>query len=130
MGVKGEPEARDAGKVTVMADYGPYRGTVDGVHDGDTVNVILDIGFDLSIYTRIRVFGINAPELSTPEGKAARDFAKKLLKHGAHVTVVSRGWDKFGGRIDGVITYSGGDFAAKMISSGHAKPWTGKGVKP
>jgi len=113
-----------------MADYGPYPGEIDSVHDGDTVNVILDVGFDLSIYTRVRVFGINAPELSTPEGKAARDFAKKILKKGTRVTVLSKGWDKFGGRIDAVITVKGVDFAKKMLDAGQAKPWDGKGVKP
>jgi endonuclease YncB( thermonuclease family) len=113
-----------------MADYGPYIGAIDSVHDGDTVNVILDVGFDLSIYTRCRVFGINAPELKTPEGKAAREFARKVLKKGTRVSVLSKGWDKFGGRIDAVITIKGVDFAQKMIAAGHAKPWDGKGVKP
>jgi micrococcal nuclease len=117
-----------------MGDYGPYSGVVDSVHDGDTVNVVLDIGFDLRVHTRIRVFGINTPELNTPAGKAARDFAQSLLKAGVEVQVVSKGWDKFGGRIDGVITVKDGnqvwDFAEKMKAAGHAKPWDGKGIKP
>jgi endonuclease YncB( thermonuclease family) len=61
------------------AVFGPYAGVVDLVHDGDTINVKLDVGFDLTVYARVRVFGINAPELSTDAGKAARDFAKTLL---------------------------------------------------
>jgi endonuclease YncB( thermonuclease family) len=113
-----------------MADFGPYTGEVDSVQDGDTVNVVLDVGFDLSIYTRVRVFGIDAPEISTDAGKAARDFAKTILKPGDAVTVLSKGWDKFGGRIDGVITIKGEDFAKKMLAAGHAKPWDGKGPKP
>ena len=78
---------------------------VDLVHDGDTVNVKLDVGFDLTVYARVRIFGINAPEISTPEGKVARDFAKDLLKPGDPVRVVSYGWDNYGGRIDGSIEY-------------------------
>jgi hypothetical protein len=35
----------------------PYRGTVDIVHDGDTVNVKLDVGFALTVYTSIRIDG-------------------------------------------------------------------------
>lgn len=54
--------------------FGPYRGVVDLVHDGDTVYAKLDVGFDLTVYTRIRIDGINAPELSTQAGKDARDF--------------------------------------------------------
>ena len=113
--------------------FGPYAGVVDSVHDGDTVNVKLDVGFDLTVYTRIRVNGINAPELNTPEGKAARDFAQSLLKPGDAVRVVSFGWDKFGGRIDASIAYdlaAPQDFAAVMIASGHAKQWDGTGPRP
>jgi len=113
-----------------VPDYGPYLGTIDSVHDGDTVNVALDVGFDLSVHTRVRVYGINAPELSTDAGKAAREFARTLLKPGDQVTVISKGWDKYGGRINGVINFSGGDYAERMIAAGHARPWDGKGVKP
>jgi hypothetical protein len=35
------------------------------------MNVKLDVGFELTVYTRVRVDGINA-ELSRPEGLGAR----------------------------------------------------------
>lgn len=113
-----------------MTLFGPYRGVVADVHDGDTVDVQLDIGFDLTVYARVRVFGINAPELSTVEGKAAREFARILIPPGASVFVVSHGWDKFGGRIDGEITFGTRSFAGEMIRAGHAVEWDGKGTKP
>ncbi|MFL5911428.1 MAG: thermonuclease family protein [Gaiellaceae bacterium] len=116
-----------------MSSFGPYRGVVDLVHDGDTVNVRLDVGFDLTVYARVRVAGINAPELTTDAGKAARDFARTLLPAGAPVRVVSHGWDKYGGRVDGEISYTGAadhvqqwlDFATAMIDAGHAVPYSG-----
>jgi endonuclease YncB( thermonuclease family) len=113
--------------------FGPYAGVVDSVHDGDTVYIKLDVGFDLSVYTRVRVAGINAPELATAAGKAARDYAQTLLKPGDAVRVVSFGWDKFGGRIDASIEYhldAPEDFAKTMIAAGHALPWDGTGPKP
>ena len=117
-----------------MSDaFGPYAGVVDSVHDGDTVNIKLDVGFDLTIYARVRVMGINAPELSTAAGKAARDFAQTLLSPGMPVRVISYGWDKFGGRVDASIQYNLADphdFAAAMMAAGHAVPWDGKGPKP
>ena len=103
--------------------FGPYRGTVDSVHDGDTVNVRLDVGFDLTVYARCRIQGINAPELSTDAGKAARDFARGLLPVGTQVLVTSYGWDKYGGRIDAGIRYDGKDFAQQMLDSGNAVPY-------
>ena len=114
-----------------MSVFGPYRGVVDLVHDGDTVNVRLDVGFDLTVYARVRIAGINAPELSTDAGKLARDFARSLLPVGAAVTVTSHGWDKYGGRIDGSLTLADmSDFGASMIYAGHAVVWDGKGAKP
>lgn len=104
--------------------YGPFRGTVDLVHDGDTIDIALDVGFDITIYARVRVFGINAPELSTDAGKAARDYARSLLPVGEQVSVISHGWDKYGGRVDGEILFGAGDnFATAMLDSGHAVPF-------
>src|SRR6266516_31629 len=101
--------------------FGPYKGVVDRVHDGDTINIRLDLGFDLTVYARVRVYGINAPELATDDGKLARDYAQTLLPVGAPVSVLSHGWDKYGGRIDGSITFNEAqEFGQAMINSGHA----------
>jgi endonuclease YncB( thermonuclease family) len=120
--------------------FGPFPARVDDVHDGDTVYLSIDLGFDhliashdLDGHPRLacRVYGINAPELSTDPGKAALAYAKTLLPAGARVQVVSHGWDKFGGRFDGAITLPDGrDFAQLMIASGNAVVWDGTGVKP
>lgn len=110
--------------------YGPYPGIIRQVHDGDTIHVDLDLGFGISFngaswdgkpLLSCRVYGINAPELSTDAGKAARDFAQTLLTEGLRVSVLSHGWDKYGGRFDGSITLPDGrDFGTVMINSGHA----------
>jgi endonuclease YncB( thermonuclease family) len=114
--------------------YGPYRGIVDNVHDGDTVYVKLDVGFDLTVYARCRIAGINAPELSTAEGKIAREFASKALPVGTEVMVTSQGWDKYGGRIDAVLTlvhpmvYMGltyTNFGLLMLEAGQAVKYDG-----
>src|SRR4051812_1419109 len=115
--------------------WGPYKGRIVRVHDGDTVMVDLDLGFDLIIIStgwdgssRIacRIYGINAPELSTDAGKAARVFAQTLLHSGDIVEVLSHGWDKYGGRFDGSIKLPDGrDFAQIMLSTGHAVPYGG-----
>jgi endonuclease YncB( thermonuclease family) len=47
------------------------------------------------------------------------------------VQVLSYGWDKYGGRIDGSTTMADGrDFGQVMIEAGHAKPYAGHGPKP
>lgn len=105
-----------------------YRFTVERVHDGDTVQGVLDAG--LGIYLgrsprplySIRFAGINAPELSTPEGKAARDFLQQYVHPGDVLDVESLAWDKYGWRIDGVpFTQDGVDLCDLMVMNGHAE---------
>lgn len=132
--------------------FGPYQATVSEIHDGDTiaVDVVLahptgrypgdkDLGFGVH-RTRtgivleamwVRLYGCNAPELATPAGKDALAYLLTLVKVGDPVTLLSYGWDKYGGRIDGTIQlHDGRDLTAVMIAAGHAAPWDGKGVKP
>lgn len=112
--------------------YGPYPARVLDVHDGDTCHLDVDLGFGITAtaYTvtghprlSCRVWGINAPELDTDAGKAARDYARTLLTPGLLVEVLSHGFDKYGGRFDGQITLPDGrDFGQTMIAAGHAVP--------
>lgn len=51
-----------------------YRCTILKVIDGDTVDADVDLGFDIHAKMRFRLAGINAPEMKTPEGRAARDY--------------------------------------------------------
>jgi endonuclease YncB( thermonuclease family) len=107
-----------------MATFGPYPAVVLEVHDGDTMRLEIDLGFGVHFSYSCRVFGINAPELATAAGKTARDYAKQLVAPGSAVSVVSHGWDKFGGRFDGELTLPDGrSFGAEMLAAGMAVPF-------
>jgi endonuclease YncB( thermonuclease family) len=109
---------------------------VDKVTDGDSVYLDIDLGFGHVIMAHNPFTGkpelecrlqtadgnpINAPEKSTPEGKAALAFAQTLLKPGDRCKTTSYGWDKYGGRYDGSITLADGrDFGQTMVDTGHA----------
>jgi len=113
-----------------MTVFGPYPAVVADVHDGDTLTLICDLGFNIAFRSACRCWGINSPELSTTEGKAALDYALTLIKPGDNCTVVSHGWDKYGGRFLGAITLADGrDFGVAMVTSGNAKPYFGVGPK-
>jgi len=109
---------------------GPYPALLRDWHDGDTGHFDIDLGFsniecayDLDGKPRLsaRIYGINAPELSTDAGKVARDYANQLCPPGTRVTVVSHGWDKYGGRWDATVTLPDGrDFAQAMLDAGQA----------
>jgi len=108
-----------------VTTFGPYPATVVSIHDGDTITLAIDLGFDITATERCRVFGINAPELSTQAGKDAVAYARTVIKFADRCTVISHGWDKYGGRFDGTITFPDGrDFAQLMLDSGHAIPMT------
>jgi len=112
--------------------FGPYPARVVSIHDGDTITFDIDLGFGLILNGQgfngeprvsCRVYGINAPELSTQAGKASLSFAETLLKPGEVCQVTSHGWDKYGGRFDGTITLPDGrDYATVMLSGGFAVP--------
>jgi len=56
-----------------------YAARVLKVVDGDTVHAELDLGIDVHITLKLRLAGINAPEMRTPEGPAARQHLMDLL---------------------------------------------------
>jgi len=106
--------------------YGPYPAVVASIHDGDTMTLDLDLGFNITFRSNCRVYGINAPELATQAGKDALAYAETLIHPGDKVTVLSHGWDKYGGRFDGSVTLPDGrDFATEMLTAGQAVPFKG-----
>jgi len=64
-------------------DNNLYRAVITDHHDGDTSHVVVDAGFDLDIHLTVRWYGINAPELATPEGKAALVWLNGVLPPGS-----------------------------------------------
>lgn len=60
-----------------------YRAYITDVYDGDTVTCNIDLGFGIIINKqKIRIFGINAPELrgeAREEGIIIRDKLRQLI---------------------------------------------------
>lgn len=105
--------------------------TVVRVHDGDTLVADLDLGWHVTLQAQsIRLARINAPELSTPSGKAALAFIDTLLGPGDHVTVLSHELDKYGRVLGEVSLADGRNLSDVMVAAGHAVPWDGHGAKP
>ncbi|OGW88473.1 MAG: hypothetical protein A3A73_05180, partial [Omnitrophica bacterium RIFCSPLOWO2_01_FULL_50_24] len=61
------------------ADLYTYRAKVQHFPDADTYWLFIDKGFGGFRDDKIRLKGIDAPEIDTPEGRAARDFVESLL---------------------------------------------------
>lgn len=53
---------------------------VDKIIDGDTLLVSFDFNLDVSISQKLRLRGIDCPEMDTEEGKRAKRFVESRLK--------------------------------------------------
>ena len=88
-----------------------YSCKVTRVVDGDTVDVILDLGFSILHKCRVRLYGIDTPESRTRNkdekirGKLASAFLTDAIKKGKKVTLRSKLKDSKGkyGRVLGEI---------------------------
>jgi len=111
-----------------------YKATVDRVIDGDTIDVVLDLGFDISYRGRIRFEGINAPESRTRDavekqaGLAAKRYVEDWINGLEKKVIIQTSLDDRGkyGRILGRILNDEGEcLNDEMVSLGHATPYHG-----
>ena len=88
-----------------------YSCTVEKVVDGDTIDVILDLGFDILYKSRVRLYGIDTPESRTrnkdekARGKMAGAFLKEAIESGEKVVIQTKLKDSKGkyGRVLGEV---------------------------
>lgn len=90
------------------------RGRVIWVHDGDTVTLTASNG----VWFKIRLWGIDAPELGQPGGEASMMTLIRIVGR-KQVTVDIKDRDRYG-RLVGVIVYRKKDINLEMIRLGQA----------
>lgn len=73
-----------------------YKAQVERVVDGDTIIVLIDLGFKVEERHYLRLRGIDCPELVTEEGKRAKRFVEKQLAKVSEVILTSTRSDKYG----------------------------------
>jgi micrococcal nuclease len=116
-----------------MFEY--YVKKVTKVVDGDTIDVEIDLGFDISFSSRVRLAGIDTPESRTKDkaekelGLESKEYLSKHLKDAKSVVIKTEkmnSTEKFG-RILGWI-YVNGDTVSlndMMINDGYAWGYMG-----
>lgn len=72
-----------------------YLARVLRVVDGDTLDVVVDLGFGYRAFPRLRLRGIDTDELYTQTGQRARDFVEEAVAD-AHVVIATRKTDIYG----------------------------------
>ena len=116
-----------------MFEY--YVKKVSKVVDGDTIDVDIDLGFNISFSSRVRLAGIDTPESRTTDkiekvlGLESKSFLKNAIDSAKSVVIKTEKMDsseKYG-RILGWVFLDGSEISInqKMINDGYAWGYLG-----
>jgi micrococcal nuclease len=130
---EGGPCKEGGSKEEVMYEY--YVKKVEAVVDGDTIDVLIDLGFDILFASRVRLAGIDTPESRTKDlaekklGLEAKEYLKLKLKDAKNVNIKTEKMDsseKYG-RILGWIFIDDQTVSIneQMITDGYAWGYLG-----
>ena len=111
-----------------------YSCKVERVVDGDTIDVVLDLGFDILHKCRVRLYGIDTPESRTrnldekARGKLAGSFLKEAIDKGKKVVIQTKLKDSKGkfGRVLGEVVVDGVNINVKMVDENYAVAYYGQ----
>ncbi|MFA7255386.1 MAG: DUF1016 N-terminal domain-containing protein [Candidatus Omnitrophota bacterium] len=82
---------KDAGEDVLYT----YKIEVLDIIDGDTIKAVIDLGFGFRTVQTLRLRGMDAPEIATADGKAAKEFLEKLLAPSSKVIIRTVKSDKY-----------------------------------
>jgi micrococcal nuclease len=107
-----------------------YNATLERIVDGDTIDVTLDLGFNVKLHNqRCRLAGIDTPESRTTnlEEKALGLKAKERLKELCigSFKIQSLGTGKYGRILAIPYTEDNQDVCQMLVSEGHAVEYWG-----
>jgi len=116
--------------------YQYYVREIKSVVDGDTIDVVIDLGFNILFEQRVRMAGIDTPESRTKDrfekslGIESKEYLKKHLKDAKSIVIKTEKMnssEKYG-RILGWV-YINGDTVSlndMMINDGYAWGYMGE----
>lgn len=107
-----------------------YTAHITDVHDGDTFTAVVDLGFCVSAKQKFRLLGIQAPELSHPDGVAAREYLSRLIAGKTLALTTAKDRREKYGRYLASIIVDGVSVSKRLIEAGLGVEWDGKGPKP
>ena len=125
-----------------------YAAKLIEVVDGDTVDLLIDLGFGVHVKERCRLYGIDAPEMPTEAGRNAKSRLESLIgavtgelfvatrkmerkpkertdKYGRYLAVLYKGdnvdWFIHGDQTESSIQRMKASINFAMVYAGHAK---------
>ena len=110
-----------------------YSCRVNRVIDGDSVDVCIDLGFDISFTSSVRLYGIDTPESRTRDpdekkcGLLAKKFLEDAVKNGKTIIIRTQKDEKGKfGRVLGSLVIDGININHKMIEENLAVAYYGQ----
>ncbi len=108
-----------------------YKATLLRVIDGDTVDCLIDLGFDVIIRERVRLFGIDAPETRTRDleekqrGLESKQFVIDQLdkSNGQFIVETKYARGKFGRTLGTIYLSNGNSLNSMLVEQGFANPY-------
>lgn len=121
-----------------------YKAKVLKCYDADTVTLLIDVGFNIFIKEKVRLYALDTPELRTKDleekkaGYAARDFVRKLiLKKQVIIKTIkktkkddSAKSGKFGRLLVEIFLEDGTSLNNLIIAKGHGRLYYGEKKVP
>lgn len=95
-----------------------YAAVVERVIDGDTLEARIDLGFDTWRVERIRLRGIDAPEMNTPQGKRSKAFVEQALKRTEKIVVHTYKTDVYARYVADVFYQAGVEEKDEIFTEG------------
>jgi len=115
-----------------------YNAEVKKIVDGDTFDILIDLGFDTFRKGRVRLYGINTPESRTTNleekkmGLASKEFTDQWITAAGHKikieTIIDKN-EKYGRILARVWNEAGACLNADIVSAGLARENFGVGDK-
>ena len=115
-----------------------YNAEVKKIIDGDTFDIIIDLGFDILRRDRVRLYGVNTPESRTKNveekklGLAAKEFTDQWIKKAGNYVKIETILDKnekYGRILARVWNEAGECLNTEIVKSGLAREYFGIGDK-
>jgi endonuclease YncB( thermonuclease family) len=123
-----KPSAFAGFPTSLRCGYGPFMGSVAHIVDGDTYDLLLDLGCNTYPYLTCRLLGVDTPEsnrLATrTAGLAAKTWVQQRMPIGSPVRVHTEpDPDSFGRYLVTLTLPDGADLATELVTAGHAIHW-------
>ena len=93
--------------------------------DGDTVELDVDLGFNLRYQSHFRLLGVDTAERGKPLAAEGKALSISLAPAGSSVQINTTKADKYGRYLADVVTVAGENVAGELLKANLANPYWG-----